>query len=259
MATAGAPLSETIIASSLVDPKSGRLSAVGVQWVQTVGRILNNAFNQQSQLTSEIVVEGLPASLTALLANIDANGVLTANGIDFTRAYKNKTIANIPDAGPNFPLAGGAAAYLALVTSGPDPGQMLQWNGAAWVPVTLAAGGVTQIIAGTNVTITPVGGTGAVTVNAPGAATGYLKGTVTINFTATSGTFTANATIAGAAVNQAAFIADPNASFAISPATPLFQQKGAYVSSPNTVACTATIAGFASAPGNVTFPVVVFQ
>lgn len=45
--------------------------------------------------------------------------------------------------------------------------------------------GVTQIIAGTNVTISPVGGTGAVTINASG---GFTGGTLTSNLTLATGT-----------------------------------------------------------------------
>jgi hypothetical protein len=39
-------------------------------------------------------------------------------------------------------------------------------------------GGVTQIVAGTNVTISPVGGTGAVTVNATATPTGFFTGMI---------------------------------------------------------------------------------
>ena len=54
-------------------------------------------------------------------------------------------------------------------------GQVLTANsacasGVAWAAA--ASGGVTQIIAGTNVTISPVGGTGAVTINASGGGGG---------------------------------------------------------------------------------------
>ena len=40
---------------------------------------------------------------------------------------------------------------------------------------TASAGGVTQIVAGTNVTISPTGGTGAVTINATGEECGLMK------------------------------------------------------------------------------------
>jgi hypothetical protein len=41
------------------------------------------------------------------------------------------------------------------------------YNGSAWVAVG-SAGAVSQIIAGTNITISPTGGTGAVTINSSG-------------------------------------------------------------------------------------------
>jgi hypothetical protein len=62
-------------------------------------------------------------------------------------------------------------------------GYVLTSNGttASWAA---ASGGVTQIIAGTNVTISPAGGTGAVTINASGGgASAYTRTT----FTATAG------------------------------------------------------------------------
>ena len=51
------------------------------------------------------------------------------------------------------------------------------WNASSGLAVilnkpTIPSGGVTQIVAGTNVTISPVGGTGAVTVNATGGGSG---------------------------------------------------------------------------------------
>lgn len=69
-------------------------------------------------------------------------------------------------------------------------GYVLTSNGttATWAAAT---GGVTQIIAGTNVTISPVGGTGAVTVNASGGSA-YSR----TSFTATAGQTTFTVTYA---------------------------------------------------------------
>lgn len=60
------------------------------------------------------------------------------------------------------------------------------WNASSGLAVilnkpTIPSGGVTQIVAGTNVTISPVGGTGAVTVNASGGGGGGANN-VTQNF-----------------------------------------------------------------------------
>jgi hypothetical protein len=137
------------------------------------------------------------------------------------------------------------------------------FDGANWWSDSPSGGissGVSQIIAGTNVTISPVGGTGAVTVNATGGGGGYLKGTVTINLTATSGTFYGTATITGANTGMGATVYCPQLGI-LSPTGPVAFIQGnmtACINSANTVTCAVTISGFASPPGNVTFPVVVF-
>jgi hypothetical protein len=72
-----------------------------------------------------------------------------------------------------------SAGRLAIGTNG----YVLTSNGttASWAA---ASGGVTQIVAGTNVTISPAGGTGAVTINATnGGASAYSR----TSFTATAG------------------------------------------------------------------------
>lgn len=71
-----------------------------------------------------------------------------------------------------------SAGRLAIGTNG----YVLTSNGttASWAA---ASGGVTQIVAGTNVTISPSGGTGAVTINASGGASAYSR----TSFTATAG------------------------------------------------------------------------
>ena len=54
----------------------------------------------------------------------------------------------------------------------PTNGQALVWNSGSsqWKPGSVAggAGGVTKIIAGTNITITPINGLGEVTINSTG-------------------------------------------------------------------------------------------
>jgi hypothetical protein len=60
-----------------------------------------------------------------------------------------------------------ALADVDTVTIAPTSGQALAWNGTTWTPQTIAAG-VTRIIAGTNVTISPTNGLGQVTINSSG-------------------------------------------------------------------------------------------
>jgi hypothetical protein len=67
-------------------------------------------------------------------------------------------------------------------------------------------GAVTQIIAGTNVTISPTGGTGAVTVNATGASGSILSATATVSVSSGGGTTSQFVSIPGVA-NTTAFVA----------------------------------------------------
>ena len=55
----------------------------------------------------------------------------------------------------------------------PTVGQALTWNGSAWTPNTITSG-VSRIIAGSNVTISPINGLGNVTINSTGGGGGDL-------------------------------------------------------------------------------------
>jgi hypothetical protein len=56
-----------------------------------------------------------------------------------------------------------------VASDAPTSGQALVWNGSAWTPGTvISSSGVTKIIAGSNISITPTNGTGDVTINADG-------------------------------------------------------------------------------------------
>jgi hypothetical protein len=80
-----------------------------------------------------------------------APSILTAKGAIISASAAGAPVALAPGSNGQYLTANSAC------TSG------LEW-------VTASAGGVTQIVAGTNVTISPVGGTGAVTVNATATA-----------------------------------------------------------------------------------------
>jgi hypothetical protein len=207
--TSGQVLSATVIRNAFVD-KHGMLTDAARRWLQYTGQTINIAFNQQGQLSSTIEVAGLPEGLSGTLialnektANLDLTGIMLSPGIDFSRIYTNQNINFIAD-GTGSPIAGGKLAFAALSASGPVAGQILEFNGTTWEPVTPAAS-VSQIIAGTGITVTPSGGTGVVTVAATSTATAYLKGTVVINAGgAASGTFAGSGTVTGAAVGMAA-------------------------------------------------------
>lgn len=69
-------------------------------------------------------------------------------------------------------LVGGSTAPLSLTTTGTS-GAATLINNVLNIPQY--SGNVTQIIAGTNVTISPTGGTGAVTINASGGGGGGIE------------------------------------------------------------------------------------
>ena len=126
------------------------------------------------------------------------SGYITDPGVSQIVAGTNVTISPVGGTGAVTINAsgggGGALGDLSDVTiASAATGEVLRYNGAAWVDAQLAYGdisgtpaiptntsdltnnsgfitdpGVSQIVAGTNVTISPVGGTGAVTINASG-------------------------------------------------------------------------------------------
>ncbi len=113
------------------------------------------------------------------------------------------------------------------------------FDGESWwadaTPVSGGGSGVSQIIAGTDITISPPGGTGAVTINASGAGGSYLKSGVTFGPEGGGGTFTASSTVPGATVGSAVLIAPNNSTQAN-----LFSNMSAWVSAPNTVTAQVT-------------------
>ena len=110
---------------------------------------------------------------------------------------------------------------------------------------------VTQIIPGTNVTISPTSGVGAVTINATGSGgTSYIKGTVTIGPQGSAGTYTASGTVTGATVGSVVTVGVVNSSEGAA-----FSNLLGWVATANTVTIQLTSnASFLS----VNLPVVVF-
>ena len=115
--------------------------------------------------------------------------VLANSNLQLSGAYSTTltatgtTTVTLPTSGT---LISSATALPGAVTGTPSSSTYLRGDGT-WATVTA---GVSQIIAGTNVTISPTGGTGNVTINATGASSTYAR----TSFTATSGQTTFSVT-----------------------------------------------------------------
>ena len=98
-------------------------------WATQLFNGLDAQGNLIGDLQKQVQIIGKPGNLGTITQNLDANGVVTAAGIDFSRAYINKSTTYIAD-GSGSPLAGGKLAFLAL--SSPIAGNILEWDGSNW-------------------------------------------------------------------------------------------------------------------------------
>jgi hypothetical protein len=192
-------------------PSTGTLSATVFSGSgASLTNIPNGALTNSSiTIGSTAVSLGGTATTIAGLTSVTSTtfvGALTGNASTATSATTATTAGNvtgtvaIANGGTGQTTASAAFNALSPITSTGDlilgtgvnsagrlaigaNGYVLTSDGttASWAA---ASGGVTQIIAGTNVTISPAGGTGAVTINASGGgASAYTR----TSFTATAG------------------------------------------------------------------------
>ena len=154
-----------------------------------------------------IVGTGLPNDVSVSGAGINpvlisAPGIATAiadAAAAQAAANAAQATANTADATANTALADaalaqGAAASAAAAAAAADATAIAAGTAAATANAgvaAIAASYVSQIIAGTNVSISPTGGTGAVTINASGGGGGVASVTGTTNQIAVTGTPTA--------------------------------------------------------------------
>lgn len=239
--------------------QGGNASYTFLKSLQDFNTRITNIANAQGQLLGSAQLSVRNIALSTLLKNIDANGIILGPGIDFTRPYLNKTTDNITD-GTGHPLAGGKTAYTALVTSGPMTGQVLEWNGTAWLPATLAANvssldgitGAVNLVAGSGITIsdnTP--SPGKITIAGTAVSGSYVKGSISIGPAGGAGTLTASGTITGAAVGSAVTVGVVNSTEA-----GLVSNLLGWVTSTNNVTIQAT---FSASSLALNLPVVVFN
>lgn len=130
----------TALRTPLMGP-DGSMSWTWQQWFLDAQNRIQNGLDQLGQfigkLTQKVQIEGRSANLGTLIENIDDTGVITGNGIDFSRPYLNKTTDYIAD-GAGSPLAGGKVAHSALVASAPTSGNALLFSGKEWSPAQVS-------------------------------------------------------------------------------------------------------------------------
>lgn len=113
------------------------------------------------------------ATLTGIVKGNGAAAMTAATGADIVAAIGATAVQNATNATTAASCTGNAATATVAASC----------SGNAATATTAANGGVTQIIAGTNVTIDPAGGTGAVTINASGGGGSAAQtSTVTWNY-----------------------------------------------------------------------------
>jgi hypothetical protein len=142
----------------------------GTQNLQSVLNLGNSA-SQNINLTGTITATTIkPVDITDVAVSNGSTGQV------LTKGASGILWANISGSSP-LTTKGDLYTFSTVNTRFPvgTNGQVLsadstQATGLKWI--TLTPGGVTQIIAGTNVTISPSGGTGAVTINATGGGGG---------------------------------------------------------------------------------------
>lgn len=118
----------------------GKATFAFIKWMQSIGTTINTTFDTQGDyqggIGDQATIVGRK-TLATIVQNIDTDGVVLADGINFARNYINKDTDHIAD-GIGSPLAGGKVAFAALVSSTPTAGQTIRFDGANWIPVAIA-------------------------------------------------------------------------------------------------------------------------
>lgn len=120
-------VSSTTPTGPLVD-KDGKALFAFLKWMQGVGGTINANFDPdgdyQGPIGSRATINGR-STLASIVQFISTGGIVQGAGIDFAISYLNKDTDHIAD-GFGSPLAGGKAAFTALISS-PPPVTAHQW------------------------------------------------------------------------------------------------------------------------------------
>ena len=151
----------------------------------------NNRISSGVNNISTSMGDGLVISSDLQLVLASTNGVLVDSDLDVTGIITGNLIGNVTGnvTGTVSSIANHNLEDLANVAElTPTVGQALTWNGSFWTPSTIVIPptGVTRILAGSNISISPSNGLGDVTINS--TATGGAGGDLDFgSFTTPSG------------------------------------------------------------------------
>ena len=146
----------------------------------------NNKISSGINNISTAVGDGLVIDSDLQLILTSANGVLVDTDLTVSNGIQGNLTGNVTGvvtATAGSSLIGNVTGTVSSIgnhnledladvsSATPTVGQALTWNGSAWTPNTITSG-VSRIIAGSNVTISPTSGLGDVTINSTGGGVG---------------------------------------------------------------------------------------
>ena len=146
----------------------------------------NNKISSGINNISTAVGDGLVIDSNLQLILTSANGVLVDTDLTVSNGIQGNLTGNVTGvvtATAGSSLIGNVTGTVSSIgnhnledladvsSATPTVGQALTWNGSAWTPNTITSG-VSRIIAGSNVTISPTSGLGDVTINSTGGGVG---------------------------------------------------------------------------------------
>ena len=134
----------------------------------------NNRISSGINNISTAVGDGLVINSNLQLVLTSANGVLVNTDLTVSNGIQGNLIGNVTGnvTGTVSSIANHNLEDLADVSSAtPTVGQALVWSGSAWTPNTITSG-VSRILAGSNISISPSNGLGNVTINSTGGGSG---------------------------------------------------------------------------------------
>jgi len=134
----------------------------------------NNKLSSGINNISTFPGDGLVVSSDLQLVLYSNNGVLVDTDLTVSGGIQGNLTGNVIGnvTGTVSSIGNHNLEDLADVSSAtPTVGQALVWNGSAWTPNSITSG-VSRIIAGSNITISPSNGLGNVTINSTGGGSG---------------------------------------------------------------------------------------